>query len=575
MHALLATFLIALVIVTNGATHYVPANDSQPLVRRDLLPLDVDAIRELADHLALLADGPRPTSASLFRNRVQTVTLSQRLSPAQPRALAILEAFSNNDKRAKPDEEKVESAKREVLTSANWLAKLPANTEGHHLGQLLLDILQPIAENEPALKLRTHKGAQNRWQGVVSKVAAFNVPEKKLIKEQPKKTAPAPAPPAIKKPAYAVTALLTEVPMITKDKKEAPLKMLGLIKTSLVITRPNQQRTLNIKPDPGFPTDKIHNTLKEFFKSIDQPLPSEGTLNINTDDRHYHSANQKNIIAPLAMMLDAAISGRTLRKNTILFADLQPDGFLRKPAKTWDLLLELEKLRIPRGSRIIVGSGLTEEMTGLLVLEKVEFFTKYEVIEAPSFQAARELFYDDGNPSPDLASAIVGYQEVCEKANLATNLNTFLSLSAVENRLIKVRDSSPHHISTHMLATQSIRRPAYFTRFMFAQELDRRLQKISTFKYSDEQDSDRLLKDSYKEIRKSLDALARRLERAESQQLDRAVDLIKDLNSIGRGSSSDLDDGAQRKKTALAAFQENLQLFRDSLRLIYQPSQKK
>jgi len=182
------------------------------------------------------------------------------------------------------------------------------------------------------------------------------------------------------------------------------------------------------------------------------------------------------------MMLDAALSGRSLRNHSILLAHLHPDGSLGKPAQAWKLLLDLERLRIPEGTRLIVGPDMIEELTALLVFEKAPFFTKFEVIEAPTFQAARELFYQDGQASAALAAAIAGYQEVREKAQLASNFNTFFSLSAVEKRLIKARDHSPQHLSARMLATQSIRRPAYLSRFMCAQELDRKLEGISQLK---------------------------------------------------------------------------------------------
>ena len=71
MRIFLSVFLIALASLATAATKYVPANDSQPLIRRDLLPLDVAAIRELAQNLAILADGPLPKSAGQLRHRAQ------------------------------------------------------------------------------------------------------------------------------------------------------------------------------------------------------------------------------------------------------------------------------------------------------------------------------------------------------------------------------------------------------------------------------------------------------------------------------------------------------------------------
>jgi len=275
------------------------------------------------------------------------------------------------------------------------------------------------------------------------------------------------------------------------------------------------------------------------------------------------------------MMVDAALSGRPLRRHTYLFADFKPNGLLYKPAEAWNLLFALEKLEIPRGSRLLVGQGLLEEMTGLLVLHKVEFFTKYEVIEVADFQTARELFYQDGKPPAALSSAIKAYQEVREKAQTTTNLASFLSLSAVESRLIKARDFFPAHLSARMLATQAIRRPAYFTRYMFAQELDFRLQEVSLFKYEANKTPPSDIKDTYKKAREAIDPLNRLIERSERETLKKAEDLIKTLNLIGRGSSDTSWEKEQERVKGITEFQTSLLDFQKELRKIYQVPENK
>ncbi len=580
MRFALFIFLFALASQAQGKVKYVPPNDSQPLIRRDLIPLDVDAIRDLAENLALLADGPAPKSASQLRNRVQALTLSQRLSPAQARARAIMEALATRQNRAAPEKEDLKSARRTVLSATDWLVKLPADSEGHRLGQLLLDIIQPIAQNEPVLEHHDRQNAPQRWKGVIAKVTAFEKRDRPAPSNKNTPPMPVqPAQPSEDESSYAVSALLTEIPMITgglnKEAKIAP----GLIKTSLVITKNRNENDnlgrLRFKPDSEYSTKALELALENFFRSIDQALPKGHNLNVNTDKRRYLTLNRQNIVAPLAMMLDAAISGRPLRRNTILFADLHIDGSLIKPAKAWDILLDLESLRVPDGTRLIVGSGMLEEMTALLVLQKATFFTKFEVIEAPSFEIARELFYEDGKPSDAARAAISGYQEVREKALVATNFNTFLSLTTVEQRLIKARDHSPQHLSARMLATQAIRRPAYFSRFMFAQELDRRLEGISQLKATDRNLSDRAIKTAYKAAREEVDPLGRLVERQERLVLDEAVDTLKKLNSVGRVTASAYDSqkGIQRIKD-LGAFQLELTNFRQKLRQIYQPAKE-
>ena len=265
------------------------------------------------------------------------------------------------------------------------------------------------------------------------------------------------------------------------------------------------------------------------------------------------------------MMLDAALSGRPLRRNTYLFARLAADGTLNRPYKAWELLLHLIQTQVPRDARLILGSGMEEELNALLVIQKAGFFVDYEVISAPTFEAARELFYEDGKPAEAIATAIAGYQEVREKAFLSNSLNTFLSLTAVESRLVKARDASPLHLSAAMLATQAVRRPAYFTKFMMAQELDRRLQPLATFRYEEDKTTSREVRDLYKTSRESIQPLEKLAERNELLLLKEALDLIQELNSIARST-----DDTFTTRAAMEGFNESFSAFRDKLRAHYQ-----
>lgn len=584
MRFALPLLLLLLAPFASGSLKYLPGNDSQPLVRRDLIPLDVDAIRDLAGHLATIADGPTPKSASLLRQRAQALTLSQRLLPGQNQARAIEAALIKGIERPKPDQKDFKSAKKAVIDTADWLTRLSPDTEGFHLGQLLLDILEPIDPGAEALQRRDLPNATKRWDGVVANVSGFETREK-VVTNTPTADVPEPQNEA----KYAATALLTEVPMISKGMEDNAIAYPGIVKTSLVITKASTPEPaegeepgndppgdLRFQPETDFELSPLHKTLQRFFRDNLEPLPSGYNLNVNTDKRRYLSENRENIAANLAMLLDAAVSGKTLRRNTLLFARLNADGSLLKPSRAWEIMLRLEELRLPAGTRIIVGSGMLEEMVAMLVVEKATFFTKYEVLEAATFKEARPLFYQDGKLPDQLQSASDGYLEVRDKAPESSRaLGTFLSLSSVEERLVRASNFSPKHLSALMLAKQAIRRPAYFSRYMFAQELNRRLEPLANFEYQIDKTPERAIKDIYKETRASLELLEKKLEYKEIAILDDATDLIKDLNSIGRDASAILENEELIRERDMKAFQEKLAAFRAELRKIYEPAPKK
>ena len=579
-----AAFLI-LASLANAAVRYVPANDSVPLLRRDLIPMDVDAIRDLADYLAILADGPMPKSAVKVRHRAQLLTLSQRLLPGHKRARSIENSYLTGGERRNPEAFFVKSARKAVIETADWLSQLPKDSNGHLLGQLLLDVLAPISRDHPVLKNHDAPNTEKRWSGVIAKTSKFD-PQKQLAANQDPKIKPTPNRTTSN---YKVKAILAETPMFSNGIDDGSLSKPGLVTTSLIITEAptpdpddkdspdseNHHGTLIFQPATDFKVAPLHSSLLSFFRKNAKALPNGYNLNINTNKRQYLAKNRENIAANIAMMLDAAVSGRPLRRNTILFARLRATGNLEKPHYAWELLHRLEELSLPAGTRLIVGRGMIEEMTGMLVLDKASFFTKYEVLEASTFEAARKLFYEDGKVPKDLQTASNSYIEVRDKALQVTHLGTFLSLSAVKDRLIKVSQLAPNHISAVMLARQSVRRPAYFSRFMFAQELNRLLEPLAQFEYKIDQTPVLAIKDAYKKTRDRITPLEKRLQRRDVEILDDALNLIKDLNSVGRDASAILDNEEETRAKDMIKFQKKLESFRAGLREIFQPILKK
>lgn len=559
---------LALITSVSAEPGFIPADESYPLLRRDLVPLDVDSIQELASQLAILADGPAPAEAEKLRDKAKALTLSQRLAPAGPRARAVTKALSSLESRPEPSREELESARKTALQAAQWLIDLPAETEGHRLGQLLLDVLAPILPGNPLIQRRDEKGEAARWRGVLANVSDFDG-KPKIIPTRPDMTDPtgAPTPPVIAQ-NYQAMALLTSVPMLCKDIPQTSPIEPALIKTSLVITERKGKNpgVLKFQPKPDFELEPLHLALRNFFETAGRPLPEFYNLSINTDSRRYLASNRENIAAPIAMMLDGALTGRPLRRNTYLFARLAADGTLNRPYMAWELLLHLAQTNVPRDTRLIVGAGLEEELQALLVIQKAGFFVDFEVIAAPTFEAARELFYEDGKPAEAVATAIAGYQEVREKAILANSLGTFLGLTAVESRLVKARDASPLHLSANMLATQAVRRPAYLTEFMLAQELDRRLQPLAAFRYDENKTTSREFKDLYKTTREAIQPLDKLAENKEKLLLKEALDLTQELNRIARSA-----DDTFTTRNAMEGFGASFASFRGKLRALYKP----
>ena len=69
--------------------------------------------------------------------------------------------------------------------------------------------------------------------------------------------------------------------------------------------------------------------------------------------------------------------------------------------------------------------------------------------------------------------------------------------------------------------------------------------------------------------------LKKRLQRKDIEILDDALNLIKDLNSVGRGASAILDNEEETRTQDMIKFQKKLESFRARLREGSQPTAKK
>ena len=242
-----AAFLI-LAFLANAAVRYVPANDSAPLLRRDLIPMDVDAIRDLADYLAVLADGPMPKSAIEVRHRAQLLTLSKRLLPGHERAHLIETSYLKGGERRQPEAFFVKSARKGLIETADWLSQLPKESEGQLLGQLLLDVLAPIANDHPVLKNHDALNTEKRWNSVIAEISKFD-PQKQLAANQDPKIKPTQKRTAS---VYKAKAILAEIPMFSNGIDDGSPSKPGLVTTSLIITKaPNSDPDDKNAPESG------------------------------------------------------------------------------------------------------------------------------------------------------------------------------------------------------------------------------------------------------------------------------------------------------------------------------------
>jgi len=535
-----------------GAPKFIGPDDSYPLIRRDRIPIDIDGINNLADQLALTADGPFSRSGKDLHTRARALALSQRLSPAQPRARAIIQSLSNNESRPNTNRREVGEAQGAIQRTAEWLVKLPPGEEGYLLGQLLIDIISARQKDHPLVSSHDVDNQEARWRGLIAPLEKF---ENKVEDAKPRG-------PELQ---FKTDAVLTTAPFFTY-----PIGKNGIMQeVSLVITDERNDgdgnRRILFRPRPNYDARSTLSSVERYFQSAEKILPRDKSFTIDTGKFQYAADNGSNLAAPVAILVDAALTGRPLRRNTYLFAKLEDDGSLSRPHNAWPIFLELAETAPPRGSRLIVPPGAADDLRSLLVLEKAAFFVYYEVIGASHFDETRSLFYEDGQIDPKLSAAMESYQEIWGKALESTSLQTFVSHKSVKERLATVVGHSNLHVSASFLTLQGNNRPPHFSEKMLARELNRCLEPLSTFRFQYGKTKDTNLRKLHDLIRKRFDPLERRIGNKEKPLYNEALELIKKLKGLAR----DMNKSSLNKKrpdiVAFRIFQGEVTAFRNRL----------
>lgn len=510
---------------------FVSPNDALPLLKREKIPLDVAAMYDIGADLAVLASQPGPNTAEKLRQRAKTLTLSQRLHPTYPKTRRLLENLTEGNFTPTPKKHSTKVALEKLSTTATWLIDLPESSEGHRLGLMILDILP---EKHPLAAQRDSSKEDQRWNGTIASLAAF-----KNVQEEPEAE---PEPPKPEKAlAYKETALSTHFPFSGFHSKS------GKPRTSVqTITLAISEGNNSLRFAPALhrqPPRVFLRPILTFFKKLELPLPREHELFIDTSGLRYGKENKNNILTPMALMLDAALSGRPLRDNTILFAGISPDGTLSPLTLSWSLLKALETSDLPRGSRLIVPPSIAADLQGFTLVAQPEFFLKFEILSAATFEEARNLFYQDVELSSEDNSAFQAFQDVLEKAP-QTNLARFLKFSGVKERL-KLATQSPSHLSAKLLLSPASTR---FPRAILVHEITHHLQSYQTLNLS--KHNKRTLKAEHTRIRELLQTLLNdnRVDIHDREIITEALNINKKLTGIGRT----IEEQFQTEQTHLA-----------------------
>lgn len=494
--------VLAITTLAATAAPFVAPTDRVPPFRRDRLPVPVEAMHTLGDHLLALALAKPMESAERRRAVAQAIALAQALNPGNETSESLLPVLSDGGEWVPPNPERVAQAKQSIAQMHAWLSAPETGEDANLLANLMtesisiLDPQNPAAQNLGETESQgALDGGVDAWDGWVAPISAFQQPPAK------------PTGPAEEIIAAEVEVIEVEDPFEfveptepppTGPKPPAPEVKLKAATISTVFQLFDEQRDRWIAQ----PVDVIMNATdgnfqilidgekrnqsrseQELIQPVEKGLtkafgvnPTRGQINIYYGGRTSYSyqQNQASMSGPAWLLAHAALSG--VEPNGFFIAELNENQEWVLPEFFWRMIMALDE-DDSRGGRLVVPASAEGPLLNLLALEKSDFFLRYEVLVASSADEFVKLTTKQRTEEQIAVSE--KFREIKERAG-DSSLGLYLANRFVLQRLKDITEQAPYHLSAKLLAQQgSGTWPRFMTREALAAELWRRIELLA------------------------------------------------------------------------------------------------
>jgi hypothetical protein len=545
-------FLLWSVLPCAGAVQFVLPDESRPLFRRDLLPIDPDTMRVLADQLTVLAGRPAAAAdPAQARATAQLISIATRLDPAETRARNLGRKLAAEEPRQPSAEGALDRARAESWHITDWLLHEEAGPEGQRLGLQLVDALRMVDPAHPAARRHDAAGEAARWEGVVAPLARF----RKLDTPPPAPTTtppaippaipPATAPdspgvPAVPPPRVLRNAASLLTPLYTYDREDT--LQLGMVRVAMSVAAQEESPGFEVALSPAFESPLLESMASSVTASLRThwpTLPPQNRAVFSTGEARYASRNATALSGPMSLLLHTSFTGKRLRENIHFIGEVDQEGSLSPPKRSWDFLLALRK---GDGGMLLVPSAFQQDLRALLVLEDPGFFIKYEVLAVSSLDTALALA-DADSPPPGLRDASALFAGVRDAAQ-RTPIGQLAVNKIFRDRLGTILERAPYHLSASMLLLQgSPERPTRLDTVTLARNVRHTVDTVKWVALSELEDinPDKVEAD-WSRARSRLDPLEKFIARGDTELYEGALKAVATLRTLARAKRRVSDD---------------------------------
>ena len=491
--------LLAITTLAATAAPWVAPMEKVPPFRRDRLPIPVEAMHSLGNHLLALALAEPMESPERRRAVAQAIALVGALNPENETLQSLLSVLPDGREWIPPNPHRVAQAKESITRMHAWLSAAESGADANLLANLMaesisiLDTQHPAARNfsKPeslAESPAESAGRPDPWAGWVAPISAFQVqPAEEIIPpqlqaievddpfeflESPQQAPPGPKPPAPE--VKLTTAAISTVFQLFDEKRDRwiaqPVDLTmnaadGDFQLLIPGTEKNQWLTEDGLINP------VENGLTEAFGVT----PTRGQMELVFDSKSGYSfqQNQASMSGPVWLLAHAALSG--IEPEGLFIAELTENQQWILPAFFWRMIMALAESETG-GGRLVVPVSAEAPLRNLLALQHPDFFLRYEVLVASSADEFVQLTKKQRTEEQIAVSE--KFREINERAG-DSSLGLYLANRFVLQRLKDITAQAPYHLSAKLLAKQgSGTWPRFMTREAIAAELWRRIEML-------------------------------------------------------------------------------------------------
>ncbi|WP_411826920.1 hypothetical protein [Luteolibacter sp. AS25] len=531
-----------LLVTALYAGPFVGPADVVPPFRRDLLPISVNTMIDLSKGLTVLPQVGTMGTAEKRRAVAQALALALALDPENKTAREFIRALERGETLPEEDSKDLTMAKARIWQVHAWLETEAAGKDGNLLAALMGDSLSVLDAGNPLSKGIREGGDKGRWEDWVAPLSDFKV--QTVVKNEPQ----------------AAETVSDELPDEPGKKPDMPGIKLGegrVESVSFQRARPDEPYQLapvkfsmkangaeggeegfRVKIDSlssdGKSGERIEKTVNAALMKIHGAVPERGVIRISADGlrKYSYKMNGEDISGAAFLLAESAISGKGV--NTAVIGKIDGEGKFVLPDYFWG---DLEAIQGGDGGRLILPAEAYEYLMGVLVLEKPEFFLKYEVLLARDAEELIRLARTE--PSEEDAEIFAKFAEI-RKRSKGEFVWSFLANTFVRQRLEDLAKVAPFHASAKLLAIQGAGgRPRVLSRKLLAAEILRMIDPVE-IKEVHQVHADggvTAVQVKYEELRERLSGLERYTDSQDQDLLSAGQGIASTMRDLARAAS--------------------------------------